>query len=102
MINLISNAIKFTDKGVISCGLCADEEGALVSVSDTGIGIRSEDLNKVFQRFAQIGDPLTDKPQGSGLGLSICKRIIENHNGKIWVNSQAGKGSTFYFQIPYA
>ena len=74
----------------------------LVSVADSGIGITPADQAKVFEKFKQVGDTLTDKPKGTGLGLPICKEIVEYHGGRIWVESEPGHGSTFSFIIPLA
>ena len=74
-----------------------DVRGLLV---DTGLGIAPADQPKVFERFKQVGDTLTDKPKGTGLGLPICKEIVEHHGGQIWVDSELGKGSTFAFSLP--
>jgi len=71
-----------------------------VSVTDTGAGIAPADQPKVFEQFVQVGDTLTDKPRGTGLGLPICKQIIEHHGGRIWVESEVGRGSTFAFTLP--
>ncbi|MCJ8346471.1 hybrid sensor histidine kinase/response regulator [bacterium] len=101
MTNLISNAIKFTKDGRITCRVECKESWIQCSVKDTGIGIVEEDLLKVFDKFQQVGDTLTDKPQGTGLGLPICKEIIEVHNGQIWADSKPEKGSTFYFALPF-
>jgi signal transduction histidine kinase/CheY-like chemotaxis protein len=100
VINLISNAVKFTDKGSVTCRAKRIDGEILVSVTDTGIGISKEDQPKVFEKFKQVGDTLTDKPKGSGLGLPICKEIVEHHGGRIWVESQPAKGSTFSFTLP--
>lgn len=109
VINLISNAVKFTPAGSIICGaryVPAESGGPdrpgeiVVSVADSGIGIRPEDQPKVFEKFKQVGDTLTDKPKGTGLGLPICKEIVEHHGGRIWVESEIGKGSTFSFTLP--
>lgn len=102
VINLISNAVKFTDTGSIKCAARRDGEELLISVTDSGIGIAPADQPKVFEKFKQVGDTLTDKPKGTGLGLPICKEIIEYHGGHIWVESEPGKGSTFSFSIPAA
>lgn len=102
VINLISNAVKFTDHGGVSCQVQRDDGYVRVSVTDTGMGIQEEDYGKVFEQFVQVGDTLTNKPMGTGLGLPICKQIIEHHGGKIWVESQLGKGSTFSFTLPVA
>ncbi|MBZ9684925.1 GAF domain-containing sensor histidine kinase [Clostridium estertheticum] len=100
IINLISNAIKFTEQGCIVCTARAVEGNIIVSISDTGIGIREEDKKNIFEKFSQVGDTLTKKPRGTGLGLSICKYIIEEHGGEIWVESEIEKGSDFSFSIP--
>ncbi|WP_432811537.1 response regulator [Pantanalinema sp. GBBB05] len=100
MINLISNAIKFTEHGSITCEVTSQREHLLVQVIDTGIGIHPKDQPQVFDKFKQVGDTLTDKPKGTGLGLPICKQIIEHHGGSIWVESETGKGSRFCFTLP--
>lgn len=100
VINLISNAVKFTDSGVISCSAIRRDNEILVSVKDSGIGIAPADQPKVFEKFKQVGDTLTDKPKGTGLGLPICKEIVEHHGGTIWVESAPGEGSTFSFTLP--
>jgi signal transduction histidine kinase/CheY-like chemotaxis protein len=100
VINLISNSVKFTDAGAITCRAARRGDEVVVSVSDTGVGIAPADQPKVFERFKQVGDTLTDKPKGTGLGLPICKEIIEHHGGRIWVESDLGRGSTFYFSLP--
>lgn len=107
LTNLLSNALKFTpNKGKIKVAIRLTEEpiyGVMVSVSDTGIGIKEEDLEVIFEKFKQVGtnsNILVDKPEGTGLGLAISKNIIERYEGKIWAESKPGKGSTFYFVIP--
>ena len=101
IINLISNSVKFTDKGSVTCRLYTDKDEVIVSISDTGIGIAPEDYAAVFEQFKQVGgDTLTDKPKGTGLGLPICKEIVEHHGGRIWLESSVGKGSTFSFALP--
>lgn len=100
LINLISNAVKFTESGCVTCRVKQGNEGVCISVIDTGIGIAPEDQPKVFEKFRQVGDTLTDKPKGTGLGLPICKQIVDHHGGRIWVESEAGHGSTFSFIIP--
>ena len=102
VINLISNAVKFTDAGSITCSARRDGDELIISVIDSGIGISPADQPKVFEKFKQVGDTLTDKPKGTGLGLPICKEIIEYHGGHIWVESEPGKGSTFSFTLPIA
>jgi len=100
IINLISNAVKFTDQGDITIRAVYKNETIVIAVQDAGIGISKEDLPKVFDKFKQVGDTLTDKPKGTGLGLPICREIVEHHGGKIWVESELGTGSTFIFSLP--
>jgi PAS domain S-box-containing protein len=109
--NLLSNAIKFTpEKGTITVKIQVDEAGdseakagmIVISVIDTGIGIAPENHQAVFEKFKQVGDTLTDKPKGTGLGLPICKEIVEHYGGKIWVESVLGQGATFSFSLPIA
>lgn len=100
VINLISNAVKFTPAGSITCAARCASGQIVVSVADSGIGIKPEDQPKVFEKFKQVGDTLTDKPKGTGLGLPICKEIVEHHGGRIWVESEIGHGSTFSFTLP--
>jgi signal transduction histidine kinase/CheY-like chemotaxis protein len=102
VINLISNAVKFTDHGNIICRVRQDKQLIMVSIVDQGVGISESDQPKVFEKFKQVGDTLTDKPQGTGLGLPISKEIVIHHGGKIWVESEIGKGSTFSFTLPIA
>jgi CheY-like chemotaxis protein len=102
LVNLLSNAVKFTDSGKVSCRIFQNaERGEVVtSITDTGIGIAEKDHAAVFEQFKQVGDTLTDKPKGTGLGLPICKEIVEHHGGRIWLESEIGKGSTFLFAVP--
>jgi signal transduction histidine kinase/CheY-like chemotaxis protein len=100
VINLISNAVKFTPSGAITCSAHRRDGDIVVSVKDSGIGIAPADQPKVFEKFKQVGDTLTDKPKGTGLGLPICKEIVEHHGGRIWVDSAIGEGSTFSFTLP--
>jgi len=102
IINLFSNAVKFTENGNVTCKVYKKDNEVIVSISDTGIGIAPEDYGAVFEQFKQVGgDTLTDKPKGTGLGLPICKEIVEHHGGRIWVESELKKGSTFSFAIPF-
>ena len=98
--NLLSNAIKFTEEGSITCELERGEDVITVKVIDTGIGLAQDDLNQIFDRFKQIGDTLTDRPKGTGLGLPISKEIIEYHGGRLWADSELGRGSTMIFTLP--
>ena len=99
---MISNAIKFQTTGAVTCRVNKVGEMLKVSVIDQGIGIAKEDLPKVFEKFKQVGDTLTKKPQGTGLGLPISKEIVEYHGGQITVESELGIGTTFSFTIPLA
>jgi len=123
LINLISNAVKFTESGTIriSCRLKKAQAGQhpvspegkkgaedtqaasaklIFKVEDTGSGIPEDQQQQIFEKFKQVDDNQTGKPKGTGLGLPICKEIIEHHKGKIWVESVFGKGSTFIFSLP--
>jgi signal transduction histidine kinase/DNA-binding response OmpR family regulator len=100
VINLISNAVKFTREGLVTCRARQMGNEVVISVTDTGLGIAPDDQPKVFEKFKQVGNTLTDKPKGTGLGLPICKEIVEHLGGKIWLESELGKGSTFSFSIP--
>jgi signal transduction histidine kinase len=103
IVNLVSNATKFTDQGSITCRARLDGEGTIdFSVSDTGCGIAEGDQGVVFEQFRQVGDTLTDKPTGTGLGLPICKEIVDHLGGRIWVESKLNEGSTFHFTLPPA
>ena len=100
LINLVGNAIKFTDAGEIAIKAEANNGSFHVSVRDTGTGISAADQTKLFQEFQQADNAITRKKGGTGLGLAISKRTIEMHGGKIWVESQVGQGSTFTFTLP--
>jgi len=101
LINLLSNAVKFTpEEGHIWVTAKRRGEEALVAVKDTGIGIPPEEQERIFQRFYQVERSLARHHDGIGLGLSIAKGMVELHGGRIWVESEVGKGSTFYFTLP--
>jgi PAS domain S-box-containing protein len=100
IFNLVDNAIKFTNKGFITINCNKEEKFAVIEVSDTGIGIKEEDQKKLFKPFIQIESYLARKHYGSGLGLSICKKLVELLGGTINVNSEQGKGSTFTVRLP--
>ncbi len=102
MLNLLSNAAKFCDRtaGRVEIAL-AEHDGCLqIDVRDNGRGIRPEDHEAVFSKFHQVGDPLTDKPHGSGLGLHISRQIVEHFGGRMWVESNLGSGARFSFTLP--
>ncbi len=99
--NLLSNAVKYSPRGnkiTINCEL-VDKE-ARVSVHDEGIGIKQEDINKLFERYYRVNTTQTRHISGFGIGLYLCAEIIQRHNGRIWAESKNGKGSTFYFTLP--
>ena len=100
LINLVGNAIKFTDAGEVAIKAEANNGSFHVSVRDTGPGISAADQTRLFQEFQQADNAITKKKGGTGLGLAISKRIIEMHGGRIWVQSQPGQGSTFAFTLP--
>jgi signal transduction histidine kinase len=100
LLNLLGNAIKFTDAGKVNVRATAAEDAFLVAVSDSGPGISDEDQAKIFEEFQQADSSSTKQKGGSGLGLSIAKHIVEMHGGRIWVESRLGKGSTFWFTLP--
>ncbi len=100
LLNLVGNAIKFTDKGEVAIRASATNGAFTVAVCDTGPGIAAADQAKIFEEFQQADSSITRKKGGTGLGLSIAKRIIEMHGGRIWVESELGKGSTFAFTLP--
>ncbi|MEL7121724.1 MAG: sensor histidine kinase [Bacteroidota bacterium] len=108
LINLISNAVKFTESGHVKLGITqqkditgSQDQKIKVYIEDTGSGIPPSQIEKIFERFQQVEDNQAGKPKGTGLGLPICKEIVEHHGGEIWAESD-GKGSTFYFTIPTA
>lgn len=98
--NLFDNSVKYTQQGKISIGLTGNETVVQIYVKDTGPGIAAEDVPHLFQKFYRIDNSATRTVGGTGLGLFICRKIIELYNGKIWVESEIGKGSTFYINLP--
>jgi signal transduction histidine kinase len=100
LLNLISNAIKFTEKGSVTIECEPEGVNVTIRVIDTGIGIKTEDMESIFQAFQQIDSGMTRKYEGTGLGLSISKRLIELMGGQIRVTSEWGSGSTFSFSLP--
>ncbi|OHB39144.1 MAG: hypothetical protein A2Y09_02300 [Planctomycetes bacterium GWA2_39_15] len=101
MFNLLSNAVKFTpENGRIAINANLVNQHLQIAVSDTGIGIKSEDMDKIFEAFRQLDASYARHYEGTGLGLTLTKRLIELHGGKIWVISEFGKGSTFTFTLP--
>ncbi|MBI3753842.1 MAG: ATP-binding protein [Deltaproteobacteria bacterium] len=100
MVNLIDNAIKYTNKGTVKVTGRKDGNMLRMDVEDSGIGIPEKDLSRIFERFYRVDKGRSRELGGTGLGLAIVKHIIQGHNGKIWVSSRHGKGSTFSFTIP--
>jgi signal transduction histidine kinase len=102
MINLVNNAMKFTDKGSVLIRVQRDNNNVLISVKDTGIGIPADHLETVFQEFSQVDTTTTRKAGGTGLGLPISRRLINMHSGRLWAESSGinGEGSTFYVTMP--
>ncbi len=99
--NLISNAIKFTHSdGAIVLDVLKKQHECLVSVKDNGVGIHKESIDKLFRIDQNKSTKGTQNESGTGLGLILCKELIEKHNGRIWVESEPGKGSIFYFSVP--
>ena len=101
LLNLLSNAVKFTpESGHIDVDAALTDGAVEISVSDTGIGIAAEDQETIFEEFRQVGADYSHKREGTGLGLTLTKKFVEMHGGKIWVTSEVGKGSTFTFTLP--
>ena len=102
LLNLVANAAKFTNTGIISVWTTFDQNFVIVHVSDTGIGIAPENISKIFTAFVQVDGGLTRQAGGTGLGLPISKQLVEMHGGQMWLESEAGIGSTFSFTLPRA
>ncbi len=103
LLNLLANAIKFCapEQGQVKICLGVDKRQVRLDISDNGPGIAVKDQEAIFEKFHQVGDMLTAKPQGTGLGLPICRQIISHFGGRLWVESQPGYGATFSFALPY-
>jgi signal transduction histidine kinase len=100
LLNLVGNAIKFTDKGEVAIRTSTANGTFTVAIHDTGPGIAEQDQGKIFEEFQQADSSITKQKGGTGLGLAIAKRIIEMHGGRLWVESELGRGSTFFFTVP--
>lgn len=99
LVNLIMNAIKYTESGSVEIGIVNEGKRTKVYISDTGIGIAASDIERIFERFYRVDKDRSREQGGTGLGLAICKHIIEAHGSKIEVKSELGKGSTFSFEL---
>ena len=100
LLNLVGNAIKFTDAGAVAIKVAAADGSFSVAVHDTGSGISAADQGKLFEQFQQADNSITKAKGGTGLGLAISRKIVELHGGRIWVESSLGQGSTFTFTLP--
>ncbi|MBF0501197.1 MAG: histidine kinase, partial [Candidatus Riflebacteria bacterium] len=100
LINLLTNAVKFTDLGEIRLEGKIEGEWLVMSIIDTGIGIRAEDIATLFKPFRQLDSGTSRQYEGTGLGLSICKRLVDSMGGEIRIESEPGKGSRFIFTLP--
>ncbi len=98
--NLFDNAVKYTDQGKISIGLTGNTDVVQFYIRDTGPGIPAEDLPHLFQKFYRVDNTATRTIGGTGLGLFICRKIVELYQGKVWVESQLGQGSSFFINLP--
>ena len=100
--NLLSNATKFTSAGgTITIDIKTSSKAHIVSLSDTGVGIAPENIEKIMSKLEYFTTYGTNKEKGSGLGILLCLEFIAIHKGQLWVESEVGKGSTFYFSLPY-
>jgi signal transduction histidine kinase len=100
LLNILGNSVKFTSKGGIELDITADEDNYIFSVTDTGIGIEKENLEVIFDSFVQVGPAQIAGYAGTGLGLAVCKQFVEMQGGRIWAESELGKGSRFIFTLP--
>ena len=99
--NMMGNAIKFTEKGSVTLRIATKADHLLISVKDTGIGIKETHIPIVFEQFRQVDGSMERAAGGAGLGMPISKRLVELHGGEIWAESVLGQGSTFYFTVPF-
>jgi signal transduction histidine kinase len=101
VFNLLSNAVKFTPSGGrVDVSAMKENSDVRIAVRDTGPGIADEDQARIFEEFQQARDTNGERPEGTGLGLALSRSLVELHGGRIWVESEVGKGSTFTFTIP--
>jgi signal transduction histidine kinase len=100
LYNLLSNAVKFTDEGVVTVSASIEDGQLHLKIADTGIGIRAEDMGRIFVEFSQVDSSLTRRHEGTGLGLALAKRLVEAHRGRIWAESVFGESSVFHVLLP--
>ena len=102
MLNLLTNSIKFCDeaRGEVTVTVSRQDRVVRVDVRDNGVGIARENQELIFEKFRQVGEPLTEKPPGTGLGLAICRQIVGHFGGRLWVESELSQGATFSFSLP--
>jgi two-component system sensor histidine kinase VicK len=102
LVNLLSNALKYTPSGkTITVSAKVTDEGVHFAVTDEGPGIPKEYLHRIFDRFVQVEARKAGAPVGTGLGLTFCKLAVEAHGGRIWLESEVGKGTTVHFLLPF-
>ena len=99
-MNLVGNALKFSKRGRVALAVEQQGKDLLYQVADTGIGIPKDELENIFGEFQQVDTAITREFSGTGLGLNITKKFVEMHGGRIWVESELGIGSTFFFTVP--
>jgi len=100
LTNLFDNAIKYTDAGKVVIGITGDDRVVQIHIQDSGQGIPKGDVGHLFEKFYRVDNSATRSIGGTGLGLFICRKIVELYNGRIWVESEVDKGSTFYINLP--
>ena len=100
LFNLLSNAVKFTDRGGVNVSVAIEDGQLHLAIADTGIGIRPEDMQRIFVEFSQVDDSHARRHEGTGLGLALSKRLVEAHGGRIWLESRFGEGSVFHVLLP--
>jgi two-component system, OmpR family, phosphate regulon sensor histidine kinase PhoR len=100
LINLLSNAVKYTSQGTITVHAFSTDKEITVEVEDTGAGIRQEDMARLFTEFYRVENEMNKNIKGTGLGLALVRNIIEAHQGRVWVTSDLGAGTTFHFSLP--
>jgi len=100
LFNLLSNAVKFTDRGGVTVTATIEDGQLHLAIADTGIGIRAEDMERIFVEFSQVDASHARRHEGTGLGLALSKRLVEAHGGRIWLESQFGTGSVFHVLLP--